>query len=71
MSRCILRERPFATGPVEGPQAPETGPVANGLLRRIQLVRIFYPVCIVFISSPGVELCVLVHVLCVYCACIV
>ena len=53
-SRCICRGGPFAPGPVEGPQAPETGPGANGPLRRIQRVRIFYPVCIVFISAPKV-----------------
>ena len=32
---------------------------ANDLPRWIQRVRIFYPVCIVFISPPGVELRVL------------
>ena len=63
----IRRGVPFAPGPVEGPQAPETGPGANGTPRGIWLVRIFHPVCIVFISPPGVEL----RVLCLYFACFV
>ena len=53
---CIRQGGPFAPGPVEGPQAPETGPGANGPPRRIQHVRVFQPVCIVFISPPGVYL---------------
>ena len=39
---------------------------ANGPPRWIQHVRIVQPVCIVFISLPEIELCVL----CVYSACI-
>ena len=47
-ARCIHLGRPFA----------DPGP-ANGLPRWIQGVRIFCHVCIVFISPPVVELCVL------------
>ena len=56
---CIWRGGPFVTGPVEGPQTPKTGPGANGPPTRIQRVRAFQPVCIVFISPPEVEMCVL------------
>ena len=68
LSHCIRRGRLFAAGPVEGPQATETGSAANGLPRRILRVRVLYNGCIVFISPPGVELCVFGHVLCVFCA---
>ena len=58
-ARCIRGGRPFVTGPVEGPQTPKPGPGANGPPTRIQRVRVFQPVCIVFISPPEVEMCVL------------
>ena len=58
-ARCIRGGRPLVTGPVEGPQTPKTGPGANGPPTRIQRVRVFQPVCIVFISPPEVEMCVL------------
>ena len=46
-------------------RCPSTEPGANGPPRQIQHVRFFQPVCIVFISPPEIEVCVL----CVYFPC--
>ena len=52
---------------VEGGGLEAQGRGAAGHPRAIQRVRVFYPVCIVFISPPGAELCMLPG----YCACFV
>ena len=44
---------------LEGGRLEAQGRGAAGHPRAIQRLRVFYPVCIVFISPPGAELCIL------------
>ena len=55
--RCIPRGRPFATGPVEGPQAPETGskrPPETDIVCEDFLPRQY---CIYFTSCSKIVFC--------------
>ena len=59
LARCILRGRPVWRPRVEGPQASDTLGLQMASREGLKPVRIFWQVCIVFISPPGVELCML------------